>query len=74
MMLKQSSSSSSEDIEVSEFNVDPVDTVQESVESQSEKLLKRQGRIPIQEQWTQVISLNDDEQQKIKTFVIATDL
>ena len=73
MQEKRDWSSSSES-DLSEYHVDPVDEAQiqeVSVESQTPS---KRGRHRIPEQWTKVVSLENQKSQNVKTYVIANDL
>ena len=72
--MKSSSSEYSDDEEITEFQIEPEDLLDQEEAGIENKAAKKRGRKAVPEQWTRVISLNHDDLSQIKLQIISTDL
>jgi len=67
-------SSNSDDQELTEFEVNPLQQYSEHVESVESAPARGRGRPSIPDQWSQVLSLDGEHAPRIKGYLISTDL
>ena len=72
--MNKNKEDSSDEEGLREFHIDQADAAQDIEDSFASSISSKRGRTRIPEQWTKVISLDQDDLEKIKMHVLANDL